>query len=146
MKNKNKNIENKNEISVFFESELRTASEAGAILVKIIIEEELIHNKVIPQNSNCYEWVSKYLGRSKSTIRKWTYDWNTKNGSPIPFIDLLKLASLSNSRSLLRFVETVVEGSSKDIAKEHSIMINKIGSELVEVGKKFIIMSRQVKK
>ncbi len=131
---------------VLYEGELRSYSEAGALLVRKMIEDELDGDYRVMSEGNVYTWLSGKLGKKTSTIRKWTYDWEEKSGSSIPILDFFKLVTLTKSKNALLFLEKLIGESLNDQVQEQTKVVESIGKELINVGWKFISMSDDLDK
>ncbi len=69
---------------IFYEGEKMSYSKAGAILLKKMIEEDLINLKIISADEDPHEWIGKKINKSIHTTRQWTYDWLSTSGASPP--------------------------------------------------------------
>jgi len=94
--------------TVFYQNQMMTLSEAGALAMREMIEKDLPRTKHLPNGWDPYKWLAQHLRKSDTVIRRWTYDWESSSGA-MPTIDsFFEIARLTNSKRILHFTENII--------------------------------------
>lgn len=137
--NDKKNMNNQ----IFFRGQKRSLSESGALLIKIIIEDEIASNNSDENCKSNYAHVADILGKSESAVRKWTYDWDSNAGHQIPILDFLKLGSITKSIQFVKFIKLIILNNSEEDYREFEDLVKSIGNELILTGTKIKKLTSQ---
>jgi len=95
------------EQNVFYEARIRSFTEAGALMMRTMIEMHSLNTRWFPKGMNPYEWIASKTGKSITTVRHWVNDWSTISGAQPTFVDIIKVAYLTKSGcpiELLRYL------------------------------------------
>ncbi len=114
----------RNLLKVLFEGKEMTISEAGGLLVKRMIEEDLPNTNSFQVNMDPYKWLSDSIDKKERTIRSWTYDWDSASGATPTFMDLINLIKLTKSTRLVEIIESIVSDATiEEQEKNHGKML-----------------------
>ncbi|MCP4727419.1 MAG: hypothetical protein GY863_20445 [bacterium] len=114
----------KQSLNVVFEGKRMTISEAGGLLVRRMIEEDLPNIKGFLTNADPYKWLSEAMDKTERTIRGWTYDWESSSGAAPSFSDLILLIKVTKSTRLVEIINSLVsEATIEEQEKNHGIML-----------------------
>lgn len=84
-------------------------SEACSMLIRKIIEEELIRLEVYDSALGPYDWLSYKTGKHSHTIRKWAFPWHSPSGARPSLQYFLFLAWISKSYHFIEFFEQIID-------------------------------------
>ena len=92
---------------VLFEGELKSYSEAGGLLVRQMIEDEVPNSPRFTQGMDPYKWLAPYLDKSERTLRAWTYDWESPSGKKPTIHDFFLLITVIGSSAVIPFFKVL---------------------------------------
>ena len=119
---------------VFFESESRPLTEAGALVIRRIIEEDIVNIPDFPPGGDPYKWLSERLKKSERALRGWGYDWNGPSGFKPNLIDFLTLIYMSKSRRGIEFLEELIQDATPEQReKSHGNVLKKVAQHIKEL-------------
>lgn len=107
--------------TVFYESNMRTLSEAGALFIKKIIEDDLPNSDPELSGVDPYKSLAEELGKSYRRVLYWTHDWETEAGAKPTLMDFLNILKLVKSKRIYEFINAIVS----DIPPEKQAEIHK---------------------
>ena len=114
----------KQSLNILFEGKKMTITEAGGLLVRRMIEEDLPNTKEFQPHEDPYKRICEAMERSERTIRGWCYDWDSSSGSTPSFHDIMLLVNISKSTRILEIFESAVsEATIEEQEKNHGIML-----------------------
>lgn len=130
--------------SLFYSGKIRTMTEAGAMVVRRMIEEDLPNTKWFPKAVDPYEWLADIMKKSEKTIRGWTCDWSSSSGAKPTIVDFLNLIYITKSQRSIELIKGLLEDASpEELAKNHGNILKKIANDMIELGEKILIISEQ---
>jgi len=112
---------NNSEKNVFYEGNMRTLSEAGALFMKKIIEVDLPDSDQMLPGEDPYKHVAEKLGKSYRRILYWSHDWETEGGAKPTITDFLSILNLVKSKRVYEFINALVT----DVPPEKQAEIHK---------------------
>lgn len=132
------------EKTVFFESEIRSWSDAGAFAVRKMIEEDLLRLPEFDKNTDPYKWLAAKMGKSSRTIRGWAFDWKKESGNKPTVMDLIELTHLTKSARLINLMESLIKDATpeqqelnhSDLMKHISFHIRKLAATIDKLAEK----------
>ena len=119
---------------VIFEGELKSYGEAGALLIKRMIEEDLPESSLFQKGADPYRWLSSVFGKTDRTIRAWTYNWSGPSGAKPTIFDFFYLVSIAGSGRAIDLLSNM--GSSitpEEQLKRYGNLINTIAVHIQEL-------------
>ncbi|MCP3686038.1 MAG: hypothetical protein GY861_25615 [bacterium] len=111
----------KNDKNIFYEGNMRTLSEAGALFMKKLIEEDLPNSDQSLSSVDPYKHVAEKLGKSYRRILYWSHDWDTEGGAKPTITDFLNILNLVKSKRVYEFINALVT----DVPPEKQAEIHK---------------------
>ena len=96
------------ENEIFYEGKLRSISEAGALLVKSIIEEDLPQLPFFQPNEDPYKCVSAHFGKTVRAVTNWSYNWEGASGAKPTITDFFRLLRITRSKRAVNFICNLV--------------------------------------
>jgi len=119
---------------VLIEGELKSYSDAGALLIKRMIEEDLPESSFFQQGADPYKWLASLFGKTERAIRSWTYDWSGPSGSRPNVEDFFYLVSISGSYRAVALLNNIGSGiTPKEQAKYYGNLIKTIATHIQEL-------------
>lgn len=116
---------------VFYEGEIMTYTLAGSVLIKKMIEEDLINHSGFCKEIDPYEWVGEKIGKKAKTIRSWTYDWSSSSGASPTVVDFFSLINILGKSKVISFLECLNSNNSPESqAEEYGNLIKTIAERL----------------
>ena len=92
---------------VLVEGEIKSYSEAGALLIKRMIEEDLPKSVYFPENEDPYKWLAGLTDKNERTLRGWAYDWNSPSGKKLTIQDFFRLVSVIGPGRSIELLENL---------------------------------------
>ena len=93
--------------------------------------------KPFPAKENPYRWLESKIYKSESTIRRWTYDWESPSGAQPTFTEILTLVHITKSSRLSELLEDMLSGATPEEQKHnHSNVIRKMAQHVRELADK----------
>ncbi|MFC1477598.1 hypothetical protein ACFL6L_03920 [candidate division KSB1 bacterium] len=121
-------------LTVHFELEERTLSEAGALLFRRMIEEDLPNAPDFPGKTDPYKWLSKKIGKSARLLRAWAYDWESPSGIRPNIIDFFNIIYLAKSQRPVELFEGIItDATAKQKLQNHGNLLKKIAVHIREL-------------
>lgn len=129
---------------VVFEGEIKTFNEAGALLIKRMIEEDLVEFPFFPEGVDPYRWLASVFGKGERTLRYWAYDWSSPSGKRPTIYDFFCLISIVGSGRVISLMKNLGSGISPqeqledygNIIKTVAGHIRKLADNLDELSEK----------
>jgi len=119
---------------VLIEGDLKSYSEAGPLLVKRIIEEDLPESPYFQKGADPYKWLGALFGKTERGIRAWTYDWSGQSGSRPNVEDFFYLVSIAGSNRAVAFLNSIGSGiTPKEQVKHYGNLIKTIADHIQEL-------------
>ncbi len=125
---------------IFYEGKLRSLSEAGSLLVKNMIEDDLPKTPDYPTGQDPYKWLAQYYNKTVRGVTNWSYDWEGASGAKPTILDFFQLARITKSKRVINFIYNLVSDETpyaqadkykellKTIAKEMKDFANTVES------------------
>ncbi len=107
----NKNIQ---KCMIFYEGKTRTVTEAGALLIRHMIELDLNNAPEYNKSSDPYKWLADKMNKSDRAVRYWAIDWDSPGGAKPTIIDFINLMNITKSRRPLEFLGNLVSESTPE--------------------------------
>jgi len=95
---------------LFYEGEIMSYQKAGSVLIRKMIEEDLPKHKKLDKNENPYDWIANSVGKKRSTVRSWAYDWSTSSGASPTINDLFHLIHTIGTDRIYNFLQILKPG------------------------------------
>jgi len=124
-------------LKIFYDGQIRSVSEAGALIMRQMIEEDLIRVHDFPAKENPYRWLESKIYKSERTIRRWAYDWESPSGAQPTFADVLRLVHITKSSRLSELLKDILSGATpEELKHNHGNVIKKMAHHVRELADK----------
>lgn len=126
---------------IFYGGKERHLPEAAALIIRRMIEEDLVNTNWFPAAMDPYVWLSDVLHKSEKTIRGWTIDWTSSSGAKPTIIDFFNLIYLTRSQRPAELIQTLqADATPEELAKNHGDVLKNIAQHIIDVGEKVMSM------
>ncbi len=116
---------------VLFEGEVKSFSEAGALLIKRMIEEDLPKSSYCPDGVDPYKWLTSIMDKTERTIRGWAYDWDSPSGKKPTIHDFFCLISIIGSGRAYTLLKNLGSGlTPEEQSKQYGNMIKTVADHI----------------
>lgn len=116
---------------VLIEGELKSYGEAGALLIKRMIEEDLPESSFFHKGVDPYKWLASIFGKTERGIRSWTYDWSGVSGSRPNVEDFFYLVSIAGSDRAVALLKKIGSGiTPEDQLRQYGNLIKTVADRI----------------
>lgn len=129
---------------LFYEGEIMSYHKAGSVLMRKMIEEDLPKNKKFSKNTDPYDWVAGSVGKKRSTVRAWAYDWSSSSGACPTIIDLFNLVHTIGGKRFYNFLQLLRPGHQpEDESVKYGNMIRMVAAHMRGLAEDLDTMSNE---
>ncbi len=128
---------------LFYEGKIRDLNEAGALLMRSLIEEDLISKPDFQEGVDPYSFLVDIFKKNERSIKAWTYDWESDSGTRPTIMDFLLLIKLTRSTRILEFMKLLITSDSPDeMAVQHSDLLQTMADHMRDLADKLEGLSK----
>ncbi|MFC1728904.1 hypothetical protein ACFL6I_01090 [candidate division KSB1 bacterium] len=129
---------------VHFDGQIRSISEAGALMIRYMIEEDLLNYPDFPQHMDPYRWLSARLNKNERTVRGWALDWSSPSGTKPTVIDLLMITHVTKSqRPLELFRDLTSDATPEQQEKNHGDLLRAMANHVRDLADTLDMLSHK---